>query len=648
MLRPERMAKLSALVLERDESTALRRLAQLGALHLISSKAGPDTAPLTPADPSAALARCERLLARSDELRRSLHLKPAAPPAPPEISLDEAEAGLQGFRAPAEGLFKRREALQKRLAELSALGEQLFSYRDLDVPAEELGRSAYLHFVMGSLPAQNLEALKREVGKTAVLMPLPEQKGRRALVAMAAPGRREALNRSLRAAGFTPAALPARGGATPAAQSTESRLELDRATEELARIDGAIAALAAQAQRPLAEFEASMRVERRLLEARRNFPRTQAAALLTGWIAAEDAPTVARELAQAVGGRCAVETASPEGVSEDDIPVLLRHSWLLRPFAPLVAAYGLPRYQELSPTVFVAISYVLMFGMMFGDLGHGALLALAGLGAMLLGRSAKLRDVGYLLCCVGISSALFGLVYGSCFGMPSLMRYALWKDPLEGDPARLMKVAVAAGAALISLGLILNVVNRLLRGDRLGALLDKFGAAGLLFYWGALALLMKGAAIKARGLAGWWVLLFLVLPVAGWVLKEPLQYALGKRSGEGLAAALAESAVGAFEALIVYLANSISFVRLAAYAMSHAALLMAVFMMAGEVRRVCGGAGLPALLVIVLGNAAIIVLEGVIAAVQALRLEYYEFFGKFFAGQGLPFKPFSLIEYPNP
>ena len=647
MLRPARMMRLSALVLERDERAALRRLAQLGAAHLISTKAGPDTAPLNPPDQAAALARCDRLLAQIEELRRSLGVAPAAPAAPPEISLDEAEAGLEGLRAPANGLLKCRLELQRRLGELNALDERLSSYRELEIPADELGRSPFLHFVMGSLPALNLDALQKGLGKTAVLLPLPEQKGRRALIALAGAGRRAALDEALRRAGFERAALPARGALTPAAISKESRLELDGAAKERDRIDGAIAALASEAREALSKFEALARAERRLLEAGRNFPRTRAAALLTAWIAADDAPAVERELRSAAGGRCVVELASPEGGPEGEIPVLLRPPWLLRPFAPLVAAYGLPGYQELEPTVFVAASYVLMFGMMFGDLGHGAVLALAGLAALLLGRSKKPRELGLLLSCVGLSSALFGLVYGSCFGIPSLKRYALWRDPLEGDPARLMAVAAGAGVALISLGLILNVVNRLLRGDRLGALLDKFGAAGLLFYWGALALLMKGAAIKARGLTGWWVLLFLVLPVACWALKDPLQCALGAPAEEGLAATLAESAVGAFEALIVYLANSISFVRLAAYAMSHAALLMAVFMLAGEARRFCGGASFPALLVVVLGNGAVIILEGVIAAVQALRLEYYEFFGKFFAGLGLPFKPFSLVEYPN-
>ena len=106
---------------------------------------------------------------------------------------------------------------------------------------------------------------------------------------------------------------------------------------------------------------------------------------------------------------------------------------------------------------------------------------------------------------------------------------------------------------------------------------------------------------------------------------------------------VAESAVGAFEAVLVYLANTISFVRLAAYALSHAALLLATFTLAAELERGTAGGAVWSTLVIVAGNVIAIILEGMIASVQALRLEYYEFFGKFFSGAGRPFRPFRLV-----
>jgi V/A-type H+-transporting ATPase subunit I len=296
----------------------------------------------------------------------------------------------------------------------------------------------------------------------------------------------------------------------------------------------------------------------------------------------------------------------------------------------------------------VALSYLVMFGLMFGDVGHGAVLAVCGLIALFVGRSEKVRDVGLLLLFGGSSSVIFGVVYGSYFGIEVFKKYALWHDPLEGDPMRLMYGAIGIGIAMISLGLILNVINRFRRGDVIGAILDKFGLVGLLFYWGTLVLLMNRAAIQSQGLMGVSVVLFLVVPIVGWSLKEPIEHFLSHAGGGrneatgGMAGAIIESCVGAFEAVLSYLANTISFVRLAAYAMSHAALLFAAFMLAAEVRNFPVGGSLWSLLVIILGNLIAIVLEGVIASVQALRLEYYEFFGKFFSGSGQPFEPFRL------
>jgi V/A-type H+/Na+-transporting ATPase subunit I len=355
-----------------------------------------------------------------------------------------------------------------------------------------------------------------------------------------------------------------------------------------------------------------------------------------------------RRLGEATGGRYVMKAAEPDELTEEQIPVLLKHSRLLRPFEMLVSTYGLPDYRELEPTLFVALSYVIMFGMMFGDVGHGAVLAAFGLVALLRGKSEKAKDFGILLLFAGSSSMVFGAVYGSCFGIEELKHYALWHDPLEGDPMQLMYGAIGLGIAIISIGLILNIVNRFRSGDMIGAFLDKFGVVGLLFYWGILFLLMNGAAIRSRGLMTLCLILFFGVPVIGWALKEPLEHirhhAAGHGSGAsgGMGGAIAESCVGAFEAILSYLANTISFVRLAAYAMSHAALLFAAFMVAAEVRNFPIGGSLWSLFIIILGNIVAIVLEGIIASVQALRLEYYEFFGKFFSGSGRPFEPFRL------
>ena len=640
MFDPVPMTKLRLVVLKRDERAALREMGRMNAVHWVPTRAGPDTAPLDPPDRGAELARCGRFLDRLRGLRKTLEI--AAGPPPPRKEEDgtweQAEAELAEWERRTEDLLKRLRELRERRKRLEKDCEEAALYEGLDLSPEPEERFSFLHFVIGAVPDRNAEGLRERIGGRAVLWILPERRGLRPLAALARLQSRPELERALAQAGFRPAALPVRPGETIAAWSQERVREREEIEREVGRTGGLILGLAAEAAGPLGRLERFAETERRLLAAEQFFPSTDFAALMTGWAPTADAPAVERGLRDATGSRCAVEAAVPDGGADDEVPVLLRPHRLLRPFIPLVEAYGLPRYRELDPTFFVAASYLLMFGMMFGDLGQGAALALAGWSARRWGRARKVRETGTLVLCAGLSSAVFGVLYGSLFGLPQFKRYALWMDPFEGDLAALMLAGVGVGAAVIVLGLVLNIVNRFRRGDRLGALLEPFGLSGLLFYGSALFLASRGGA----GLSAGPILLLTGLPVAGWLLKEPIRRLITGRSGEdGFAAAVVRSAVEAFESAVLYLANTISFVRLSAYAASHAALLAATFLVAEEVRRASGSPA-AGILVVVLGNAAVVLLEGTVAAIQALRLEYYEFFGKFFSGEGRPFRPFSL------
>lgn len=655
MFSPTPMLRLSALVLERDARRVLQDWGEMGAVQLTRTKPGPDAAPLPPRDRTAELGRCNRLLARIAELSQALEIPPPRSAAPwgassnkPPLTLAKAETELELREEQAGDLLRRRRHLGERLAELTATAGRLVPYRGLEVPLDGLNRFSFLRFVTGSLPEENWEELQRQTGDRVALLPLPKGKGPLPLIAMTTERNWPALEVVLRQSGFQVEPLPVAEGETADSLSVRSEREREHSSAELERVNAELQRLAAELTPLLEQIEWLANREHRLLEAEQNFPRTEIAVLLTGWIPADNAPPVFDRMMNTTGSQCVIEVSTPGEPFGEDIPILLRHPRWLRPFEMLVSAYGLPGYRELVPTLFVALSYVLMFGMMFGDVGHGTILAVGGLTAWFSARSKRVRDAGLLLLFGGLASCGFGFLYGSCLGLESFKQYALWKDPLEGNPMTLMQAGMAVGVVLISLGLVLNVINRLRRGDVLGACLDKFGLAGVLFYWGALALLLKSAAIQSRNLMYPAIALFLAVPVVGWALKEPLEYALRPRTHPartdegGLLGALTESLVGAFEAVLSYLANTISFVRLAAYAMSHAALLAAAFTMAEELKPLAVGGGVLSVLVIVLGNLVAIVLEGIVASVQALRLEYYEFFGKFFSGDGQPFRPFCL------
>jgi V/A-type H+/Na+-transporting ATPase subunit I len=644
MFKPVPMMRVSAVVLQRDQRAVLKDWGRLGTVQLMPSRAGTDTAQLAPRDYTSELTHCEHLLARAAGLRQALGMAEGQKaPERLELILAEAERQFGAIEAQAGELLERRAGLVRHLAELSAVREQVSKYAGLELPLDEPGHFDFLHFITGSLPAENLAGLK--LGEHVALLPLAKENKRQSLVVMTTRSERAALDEALEAAGFQAERLPGAEGATADSLCEQSRREQETVGGELLEVNEQVRRLAGEAAQPLATLERLAALERRLLEAEQMVSRTESAAWLSGWVPRADVPALERRLGELTQGRCVLEAHSPIEVPEEQVPVLLRHPRLLRPFEGLVAAYGLPTYRELEPTLFVAVSFVLMFGMMFGDAGEGAVLALGGAVAVLAGSTSKVRDVGWVVLFGGLSSIAFGVAYGSYFGLTQLRKYALWHDPLQGHPMDLMYGAIGLGVVLMSLGLVLNVVNRFRRGDVLGGLLSKFGVAGMLFYWGALALLTQHAALQSRGLVNMALALFLGLPLLGWALQGPLVYALrpcaaepSERAG-GLLGALTESLLGAFEAVLSFLANTVSFVRLAAYAMSHAALLVATFAVAAEVER-ASRAG--SVLIIIAGNLVAIVLEGLIASVQALRLEYYEFFGKFFSGAGQPFKPFQL------
>jgi V/A-type H+-transporting ATPase subunit I len=641
------MARVSAVVLDRDERTVLNHLGRIGAVHLSRTAAGPDTAPLNAPDHGFVLTRIGELLDRVEALCTLFGIEALPAPAgePAALSPAAAEKEIGEIEGKADALAERRGKLEERWNQVNTVLEQVAGYAGLAVPFDQIGKSAFLHFAIGQMPAESLVALEKDIGDDVVLLRTPAGKDAVRLVAVTSRKGRFALDTALKRCHFQPEDAPE--GLSAGDVSEETLNEKRRLAGDLKDNHEAFARLAAESAPALSLVRRGLGVERQILQAEEKCPRTGATLLINGWAPADRVSDLQRVLHEATNGRCYLETSSVDDLPDEEVPVLLRHPRVLKPFAALVGGYGLPRYNELEPTLFVALTYMLMFGMMFGDVGHGAVLAVAGLAAFFASRDDKVRNVGVLLVCVGFSSAVFGVVYGSYFGIRSLHHYALWRDPLkQGEVGGLLVMAVTIGVLVISAGLVLNIVNHFRRGDFVAGLLDKFGAAGAVLYWGGLALLLKYAAFQERGLLGLMVTLVILLPLAAVALKEPIVYVLRRRAGkpthnDSFLEALISSVIEAFEAAMSYMANTISFVRLAAYAMSHAALLMATFVLADEVAKAPAG-GVLRIVVIVVGNAAAIALEGIICGVQALRLEYYEFFSKFFSGTGEAYKPFRF------
>jgi V/A-type H+-transporting ATPase subunit I len=313
-------------------------------------------------------------------------------------------------------------------------------------------------------------------------------------------------------------------------------------------------------------------------------------------------------------------------------PTLLSTVSVQEPFRPLVRSYGTSPYRDVDPTLFTLVSFVVMFGMMFGDVGHGLLLVAI---ALVLsrwgkGRLAGVRQLWPIVLAAGLSGAVFGLLYGEAFGPTGLVP-TLWLDPLE-EPIKLLVAALGVGAVLLTVSYCLGIVNRWRRGGLREALFAQFGVAGLLVFLGSLvfvggtyesltAVAIVGGSVAAVGL---------ILLALGLALD----------AGRG-AAAVTQAAVEFVDAVIRLASNLVSFTRLAAFGLMHAAIGGIVF--AGAAALWGGVAGsIAAALVFVGGNLLAFALEALVTGVQALRLEYYELYSRVFSGEGHPFSPWRM------
>lgn len=323
-------------------------------------------------------------------------------------------------------------------------------------------------------------------------------------------------------------------------------------------------------------------------------------------------------------------------------PTKLKNPKIFRPFEMYVKMYGLPAYNEMDPTIFVALTYAFIFGAMFGDVGQGLVLLLGGLFLY----KKKGMDLAAIIASAGVFSTFFGFMYGSFFGFEDTVIHHIWLQPKEammtlpviGQMNTVFVVAVVFGMFLILTAMVMHIIVCIRNHDAEGTWFDTNGVAGFLFYGflvACLILFMSGHALPAAII----LVIILGLPLLAMAFKEPLGAWLEKKKADledGVPMYLVQTFFEMFEVLLSFFSNTLSFVRIGAFAVSHAAMMEVVLMLAGFTN---GGSG--NWLIIVLGNAFVCAMEGLIVGIQVLRLEYYELFSRFYKGTGHAFHPYE-------
>ena len=365
--------------------------------------------------------------------------------------------------------------------------------------------------------------------------------------------------------------------------------------------------------------------------------------LLVGWIPAEYQCVIEKELQPIESVEATFTDAREE--KKHSPPVKLKNRFFFRPFEYYTEMYGLPNSSEIDPSWFIALTYTLLFGIMFADVGQGILLLIVSI-IML---KVKKMPLGALLIPCSICSVIFGFIFGSVFGFEELLTpvhrmlfgtQGKLLNVMEGNTTMmLILAAVAIGAVLLIIAMLLNIISCFKRGDTGGALFGVNGVAGLIFYTAIVIGMVFTLLLNIKILTTPYILCLIILPIILVFLREPLSRLIrGERKlfEGGFGSFLVDNLFEMFEVLLSYVTNTMSFLRVGAFILVHAGMMEVVFVLA----QMFGPIGYT--ITVIIGNLIVMALEALLVGIQVLRLEYYELFSRFYIGDGRKYEPVSV------
>ncbi len=532
---------------------------------------------------------------------------------------------------------KKIERLKADIMEREQIVNQILPIAGLKVNIDEMFHFTFMKFRFGHLPKENYSKQKDYLeGMDVVAVPVTEENDSLWLAYFMPASVSPVIDNVFSALGFTRIRISDQVKGTP-------KWTIDKLKGEIQSLQSLINEEEKAFQRYLEDKKDSFdRYYQRILylskvnEVKKFSSHTQGTFFLVGWIPCKDYKDFVTQVETMKNIMFSSE--DPDYVVNVTPPTIMKNKSIFKPFESLVTMYGLPSAKEMDPTPLLTLTYILMFGFMFGDVGQGAIIALIGLYLY----KTKKMPLGGVMLYVGISSAFFGFIYGSVFGSEEIFR-PLWISPLHGKDTinTLLYIAVGYGVVINIISIVANMINNV-RMRRWGKLLfDKNGLAGLMFY-GGLSVIVGLSLVAGKLLfSGLALVVVIILPALMIFFKEPLDHLVMKRKPiipheKGIF--LVEAFFDLFETLLSFFSGTVSFARVGAFALNHAGLSLAVWTLYNMMEGVGG------ILIVIIGNAITIGLEGLIVGIQCMRLEYYEIFGRFYIGEGREFKPVRVTE----
>lgn len=543
-----------------------------------------------------------------------------------EKNLDYVKSVLIDIKNTLDGFENTIEEKKTRLEEYKRKSELFNNAKDLDIDLNKLYNLEYIRFRYGKILRENYGKLENSIKDLNAFLVKASDDGTSKYIWVMCFSSKEnsaKVDSYLNVYKFERFNLPAELDGNPKDIWMECEKEIHKLNFEIENKEDELVRIVDRDAEELIELYAQINLYIKINNVKKFMAYDENGLFyIIGWIPAKELTTVLPKLSKEKDVKYVVK-------NHDEVasipPTKLKNNRIVRPFETIVKMYGLPNYTELDPTTFVAITAFLLFGFMFGDVGHGLVIFLIGI---LMAK--KKISMGPVFEAGGIASMIFGILYGSIFGNEEIIP-AIFIRPMESIQTMLI-YGIAIGVVLILLAMILNIRNGIKNKDKKKVFLDTNGLAGLIFYIVVLGagvyFILKGKMIASLGVLS----IFVILPLLAIMFKDSIAKKIFKEEEEEKSS-LFEKIFNVVEILLSFASNTISFVRISAFAINHVGLCMAIYILSDMF------SGTGSLAVTIFGNCLVIVLEGLIVGIQVLRLEYYELFSRFYTGDGKEYKP---------
>ncbi|NLX64960.1 MAG: V-type ATP synthase subunit I [Clostridiaceae bacterium] len=547
-----------------------------------------------------------------------------------EAFISEIEDKISCFR-------KESEADQAAIVEREQIIKQIRPLVNLNVNIDELFHFTFMKFRFGTVPRDLYNRQKKYLEELdVVVVPVSEDDESIWLSYFMPASEAQVIDNVFATMGFNRVRISGDVKGKPKITSEKMKAEIIRLQEKMQQDKKNMDKYLSSKREEFSKLFHKVIYLNKLHEVKKFCSHSHETFFLVGWMPCADYDKLAKEI-KAVD-RIVLGCEDPDCVVNAAPPTIMKNNRFFKPFESLVTMYGLPSAKELDPTPLLCITFVLMFGLMFGDVGQGAVIAILGL----ILYKIKKMPLGGVMVYVGISSTVFGFVYGSVFGNEEILP-PIWMSPLHSKTNinTILYVSVGYGAFIIIITMIANMIN-CIRMRKWGKLLfDKNGLAGLLFYGGLVIVVLIYIMTGRLILSGLVLIPVVIIPTLMILFKEPLENLILRKehimpNEKGIY--FVESGFDIFETLLSFFSSTVSFARVGAFALNHAGLSLAVWTLYRMMR------GIGGILIVIIGNIITIGLEGLIVGIQCMRLEFYEMFGRYYIGEGYEFKPVRVTD----